>query len=123
MESCLVFFDKVSRRPTGDIAAVNMAGCWQVADERVRSVSLACGGASPMPLRLTEVETALTGAAIEAGLEPSVEEALQTLVAPIDDVRGSADYRRLLLRQLLRSQWLALRDEWAGGEGYGGDNG
>lgn len=123
VESCLVFFDKVSRRPTGDIAVVNMAGCWQLADGRVGSASLACGGASAIPLRLTEIEMALSGAPIEAALEPSVEEALQTLVDPIDDVRGSAAYRRLLLRQLLRSQWQALRDELAGGERHGGEDG
>ena len=105
------YFDKVCRRPTTDIAAVNMASSWQVVDNHVLAVSLACGGASAMPLRLTAIERALEGADLDHDIDPAIESVLQSLVTPISDIRGGAEYRRILVRQLLRAHWLALQSD------------
>jgi carbon-monoxide dehydrogenase medium subunit len=58
-------------------------------------VRVAAGAVAPIPLRLREVEAHLTGAALT---DPEVIARARALasaeVAPIDDIRATADYRR-----------------------------
>lgn len=104
-----VHFDKVSRRGTLDIAAVNAAGAWHIHAGRVARVALAVGGASPMPVRLAALEEALAGCPLGDDIEPLLREHLQPVIEPISDHRGSARYRRRLAQQLLLAQWVAVR--------------
>lgn len=86
-------FDKIVRVRM-DIALVSCAALLRVAAGRYAGVRIAMGSVAPRPLRLVEVETFLEGravgdaAAVEAGARASRE------VAPIDDLRTTADYRR-----------------------------
>jgi len=104
-----VQFDKVSRRPHTDIAVVNAATYWRVQDETVIDVRIAIGGASPMPVRLFALENDLKNIPITTDITPLVESHLQTAINPISDVRGSAQYRRLLARQLILAHWQQLQ--------------
>jgi xanthine dehydrogenase small subunit len=85
------WFWKVGTRAAQAIAKVVVAG---VGGPRPR---LAIGSVAPTVLRLTATERALAAGA-------SVAEAQQTLlseIAPIDDVRSTADYRRRVAANLL----------------------
>jgi len=118
-DQAFVYFDKVSRRVTTDIAVVNCAGCWQLESGRVRQVSLSIGGASPMPVRIKELEVALQGLSVdnsraEVEIKQLLGQHLQMHLAPISDVRGSAKYRRLLANQLVLAQWQALGESLRG---------
>lgn len=99
-----VLFEKVSRRKTTDIAAVNCTGRWTVGNGKVEAVSLALGGATVTPNRLTALEAKLRG----CSLAQTIDDVLSDMVlpiSPVSDHRGSAEYRRALARQLLLSQW------------------
>ncbi|MCP5162812.1 MAG: FAD binding domain-containing protein [Hahellaceae bacterium] len=103
-----IHFDKVSRRSTTDIAALNCAGCWHVENSRVTRVRLVIGGASPCPLRLPELEKQFIGLPPDA-LCPDPTPWLKAALSPRTDHRGSESYRFLLAKQLILAQWDALK--------------
>ena len=71
----------------------------------IASARIAVGACSPVARRLTALEAALVGRHIDDGLMSLVEETVSPALSPIDDARGSADYRReaacVLVRRLL----------------------
>lgn len=101
-------FEKVAHRDHLDIASVNCALQLELDGRRVRRALLAAGGVAPIPLRLREVEALLTGAELRTALVLEAARLAAASVAPIDDVRGSARYKRLLLRQLVLAGLLTL---------------
>ena len=95
-------FEKVSRREHLDIASVNSACLLRMIDGVVEEVHLSAGGVAPIPLCLEKCSAYLRGRELE---EATLTEAMRVAgdeTAPISDVRGSAEYKRLLLRRLLR---------------------
>jgi len=87
---------KVGTRRAQAISKVMMAGVRQG-----RAARLALGSVAPVPLRVPRTEHALAqGSSIaEAGRVLSSE------IAPIDDIRSSADYRRRVACNLLLRFW------------------
>jgi CO/xanthine dehydrogenase FAD-binding subunit len=86
------WFRKVGTRAAQAISKVVMAGV--VHDGATR---IALGSVAPVVVRATQTEAALSRGA-------SIEEAQRTLmseIAPIDDIRSSADYRRQVAANLL----------------------
>ena len=71
-----------------------------------RAARLAIGSCSAVPQRLPALEAALVGAAVADGCGPGRGRRISRSLAPIDDIRGSAAYRReaalALTRDLLR---------------------
>jgi len=72
---------------------------------RVARARIAVGACSPVAMRLPALEAALTGMTADEDLGRVVAPEHLSALAPIDDVRGSADYRRdtalTVLRRLL----------------------
>ena len=52
---------------------------------------------APVPLRLDAAESILVGSQLDAATIQRAEAAAQAAIAPISDLRSSADYRRRLL--------------------------
>ena len=101
-------FIKVSKRRELDISIV--AGAFRAdvdADGRVREARIAYGGVALTPRRARAAEAALEGSTIEEARE-AVAAALADEFQPIDDVRGSAAYRRGLV--------ISLWEKFASGE-------
>ena len=103
-----VHFEKVSKRPRLDIASVNSA-LWVLVDGTlIQEARLSAGGVAPIPRLLDKTSTYLAGRAVSAEtVRGAIASALEE-VAPIDDVRGSAAYKRLLLERLIIAHFLAL---------------
>ncbi len=94
-------FEKVSKRTHLDIASVNTACHMHVNDSgEIESIHLSAGGVAPFPKYLNDTCLFLTGKKITAGILKEAIEIINKEVAPISDARGTADYKRLLLRQL-----------------------
>lgn len=98
-----------------DMAKVSASAYLERSGGRVKSVRLAVGGAAPTPVRATAVEKALSGAAFSLTAVEEAAARVQASISPIDDVRSTAEYRRLMAPVLLRDALLAA---WrrAGGE-------
>jgi CO/xanthine dehydrogenase FAD-binding subunit len=75
-------------------------------DRRVSSARVAVGSCSAVAIRLAALESALQGHELHAGLAAIARAEHLDALAPIDDVRGTADYRRdaalTLVRRALR---------------------
>jgi xanthine dehydrogenase small subunit len=93
-------FEKVSKRTHLDIASVNSAIQIVMDGEKVKECYLSAGGVSPIPLFLTKTCEFLKGKTISQEILSKANSVLQDEISPISDVRGSREYKRLLLRQL-----------------------
>ena len=84
-------------------------------DGRVLEAAIAVGSCSVVAQRLSALETALAGLKPGKEIAEAVAAAGLDELAPIDDVRGSADYRREAAREIvLRALNRALGDTGAG---------
>jgi CO/xanthine dehydrogenase FAD-binding subunit len=118
-------FSKIGTR---NAMVISMAGLCLVVDEPGRTVRVALGSVAPTVIRASEAETYAASALSDAGAweEPNARlpqgaiEGFGELVAeathPIDDVRGTASYRKHACRVLAgRALSWALRDRAAAG--------
>ncbi len=101
-------FEKVCKRTYLDIASVNTAISLKVEDDLMNSAHVSAGGVSPIPLYLRETSEFLRGKEIKEKTITEANEIIQTEINPISDVRGSAEYKRLLLRQLFTAHFVEL---------------
>ena len=92
---------KVSRRRDLDIATITAAICVQVEDGRIEQAAIAVGGAGPTVRRLKRVEGWLIDRPCDEETFTRAGEVAVQEVSPWSDVRGSAEYRRQLVRSLL----------------------
>jgi xanthine dehydrogenase small subunit len=103
-------FEKVSKRTYLDIASVCSAAAIRIEGERIVEAHLAAGGVAPVPLYLAQASQALTGQTIGPEAVRQAVAAADQEIAPISDIRGSAEYKRLLLRQLIYAHCNRLLD-------------
>ncbi len=101
-------FEKVSKRITLDIASANTAVQISVSDNKITQIHLSAGGVAPMPLYMGKTCTFLRGKELTPRNIKSANEVLQSEISPISDVRGSAEYKRILLRQLYYAHFIKL---------------
>ena len=106
---------KHSTRRALDLAIVSTAVVMETGSDRayIQDIKIALGAIAPTPLRLKSVEEMLRQ---ELPEEPLLEQAAQkaaTEVSPITDLRASAEYRREMVRVLLKrgikSAWEELK--------------
>jgi carbon-monoxide dehydrogenase medium subunit len=81
-------------RTADDYATVAVAARGEVQDGTVRNLRVALGAAGPTPVHATAVEQALEGQQATPENIRRAAEAVAGQVDPLDDFRGSADYKR-----------------------------
>lgn len=99
--STRVGFQQFSRR-AGDFAVAMAAVALDVRGGRVAEARIALGGVSDRPVRAAGAEEALAGGPAEGGALAEAAEAAAREVDPLEDIHGSAEYRRDLVRVLTR---------------------
>ncbi len=107
-EPALFSFEKVSKRTHLDIASVNSAIRITMKDQNISECLLSAGGVSPVPLFLRKTGEFFAGKPVTEEIIMQANTVMQEEISPISDVRGSAEYKRLLLRQLLIAHFLRL---------------
>ena len=70
-------------------------------DGKIETAAVAVGSCSAVAQRLSRLEAALVGLKAGGEIARAVEAAGLDELAPIDDVRGSADYRRVAAREIV----------------------
>ncbi|WP_342129282.1 FAD binding domain-containing protein [Hydrogenophaga sp. OTU3427] len=98
-------------RVVGDYATASVAVCASASG----TWRVAIGGCGPTPLSHADVDQALGAARDEASLVRAAA-LLVELADPLDDVRGTADYRRRLIPRMLVSAVRQLDDEMGGAQ-------
>src|SRR5574341_2057251 len=93
---------KHSPREHMDIAVVGVGLAIQLRDSRCESARVALGAVAPIPLRARRAESELTGGPLTAERIDRAAKMAAEEAKPIDDVRGSAWYRRRMVEVLTR---------------------
>jgi carbon-monoxide dehydrogenase medium subunit len=88
-------------RVDGDYATLSVAALLALAGGKVAHVAVALGSAGPRPVRDRAAEQALVGKALGAEAIAAFAAALAGRCDPVEDVRGSAAYRRGLVPGLV----------------------
>jgi CO/xanthine dehydrogenase FAD-binding subunit len=96
-------FRKVGTRRAQAISKVVMAVSWRAhgTAEGWSDVRVALGSVAPTPIRAGGAEAALEGSRPTPEAADAAAEALAAELAPIDDVRSTADYRRMVAARML----------------------
>ena len=101
-------FEKVSKRKYLDIASANSAILIKTIGEKIEDIKVSGGGVWPFPLFLSKTSEFLKGKELTANTIKKAAKVLISEIAPIDDVRGKAEYKSLLLRQLFYAHFITL---------------
>lgn len=107
-EGSVQAFRKVGTREAQAISKVVVALAGRVEDGRISELRLAAGSVAATPVRLRAAEEAVLG--MDAGPEAAAlagRTAAQE-VAPIDDVRSTAEYRRFVLERVVRRMMMGM---------------
>ena len=107
-KNTLFNFEKVSKRTNLDIATVNSAISITVNKELIESAAISAGGVGPVPMYLQKTSSFLIGKQVTEGLIHKAIEIAQTEISPISDARGTKEYKKLLLGQLIKAHFITL---------------
>lgn len=106
--NCFFNFEKVSKRTHLDIASVNTAIYLQMNGEIIAEAGLSAGGVGPIPAYLALSSQFLKGKKITEQTIAHLLSIIQSEISPISDARGTAEYKRLLLQQLVKAHFIPL---------------
>jgi len=101
-------FEKVSKRTYLDIASVNSAFSIKVSGQFIEHVLFSAGGVAPFPKLMTMTGDFLKGKELNIETLDGALDILQSEISPISDIRGSKEYKRLLIRQLFFQHFIKL---------------
>jgi len=95
-------FEKVGLRKSQACAVASLAAALSLSEGgKIERARLAWGSVGPTVVRSAEVEEALLGRELEIQMLAEVARLVERAVSPIDDVRASAQYRRIVAGRLL----------------------
>jgi CO/xanthine dehydrogenase FAD-binding subunit len=98
----LQHFEKVGLRNAMACAVASLAALIRISPSgSIEAAHLAWGSVGPTVIRLPDIEAALVGHSFEPATLEAVIPSLRERLAPIDDVRASAAYRRQVAGNLL----------------------
>lgn len=110
-ENSFFNFEKVSKRTYLDIASVNSSMYLELSDGIIVEVHISAGGVAPIPLYLARTREFLLNKNISDEVIFDAAEIATSEISPISDARGSAEYKTLLLRQLILAHFIKLFPE------------
>jgi CO/xanthine dehydrogenase FAD-binding subunit len=105
------YLRKVGARRAMAISKVALACTALMHENAVREIRIAAASLAPFPARLRKTESALIGQTISTELIQKARQALLGDVQPIDDIRSTAAYRRVVAANLLEEFLSSLQQE------------
>jgi carbon-monoxide dehydrogenase medium subunit len=93
-------YDKFAR-VDGDYATASIAVVLAMTGASCSAIRVAVGACGPTPMRSPEADQLMIGTELEAPVLARAGQILAETIDPVDDVRGSAEYRRMLVPRLL----------------------
>ncbi|MEK6710770.1 MAG: xanthine dehydrogenase family protein subunit M [Nitrospinota bacterium] len=93
---------KLARRNAMAITVVGAAVVLRMKGGVCQEAGISLGSVNPTPIRCREAEKILAGRAVDLALAQRAAEACREASAPIDDIRASAEYRKLMCEVLPR---------------------
>ncbi|MDJ0924534.1 MAG: xanthine dehydrogenase family protein subunit M [Acidimicrobiia bacterium] len=113
-EDTVASYTKVSPRQAMDLAVVGVAVALERVDGKLVT-RIALGAVAPTPLRATAAEEYIHSAGrLDEATAAEAGRLAEEAVSPIDDVRGSARYRRAMVRRVVARDLLRLYERLDG---------
>ena len=112
-ESSIGVFEKLERTG-GDYAIASVACILLVDDDVCTEARVAIGACAPGPIRRQAAERLLEGPSLTDDKVRVAGKILANACDPVDDVRGSAEYRRLVVPRLVAKAITAARSDPGG---------
>lgn len=97
----VAFFEKLGPRKTQTISIGSVSFCGSLKEGRLSNVKIALGAVAPTIIRAPRTEEYLMSEPLTEALVLSASKIIIEECTPIDDIRGSADYRKKLIGNLL----------------------
>lgn len=85
---------KLGKRAAHILSIVNVAVSLKVEDGECKMARVALGSVAPIPIRAREVENKLKGRNLSEDVIQEASKLVLQDIAPISDVRASAEYRK-----------------------------
>ncbi|MDH3232595.1 MAG: xanthine dehydrogenase family protein subunit M [Alphaproteobacteria bacterium] len=104
-------YDKLVR-VEGDLCIASVALVLAMSEGRATALHLAIGGCGPGPVRLPEAEARLVEGALDDAAIADAGAMIADALDPPDDVRASADYRRLVVPRMVARALGAAKAEF-----------
>jgi CO/xanthine dehydrogenase FAD-binding subunit len=95
------YFRKVGTRQAQAISKVCLAAHARLEEGAVADLWIGLGSVAPVPLRARNAEAAIIGKPLSALPIAAARTALLEDISPIDDIRASAHYRRVVTQNVL----------------------
>lgn len=103
---------KIGKRGTDDISIVAAAFVIDLdSDNKIVHARLGYGGVAATPARAIEVENLLIGQPWTLDTIQQIKPALREAFTPLTDLRGSADYRKLLVANLFEKFFVEMEEQ------------
>ncbi len=103
-------FQRIGRRKGFTLSVVNAAVYVERAGDKVKEARIALGSVAPTPIRAPKVEAKLKGKQMSDNLIEEAAAGSVETAKPIDDIRGTAEYRKdmvgVLVKRAMREAWL-----------------
>lgn len=98
----LTGFEKIGLRKSLAISVASFCGLLKMsADRTVTQARFCWGSVAPTVVRFFDLEAALSGRKLDSALIQELAEEVKGRVSPIDDIRATAEYRRLVAANML----------------------
>ncbi len=94
-------FNEFSRR-AGDFAMSASLATYRLTDGRITDARVGVGGAEPSPRRIPEAEAALNGQVPGDAAFRAAADAASAAIDPLEDIQTTGEYRRDLVRAVVR---------------------
>jgi len=93
-------YARMTYRAWMDLAVVGVAARLDLNGDMCTGAAIALGGAAPTPILVPSASEVLVGSRVETGAIADAADRVAAAARPITDVRGSAEFRRNVIRPL-----------------------
>lgn len=102
-------FQRIGRRNGFCLSIVNCATYLERDGQKVNESRIALGSVGPTPMRIVDAEKVIKGKKFDEKMIAEAAAICMETIKPIDDIRGSADYRKdmtaVLVKRTLSTAW------------------
>ena len=102
---------KISKRFDDDISSVCAAFNLTIENKKIKNIKIAYGGMAAIPKRAIHCEKSLLNSPITEEIIDKAKEALEKDFSPINDMRASGKYRRIISKNLLEKCFIEIKEK------------
>jgi xanthine dehydrogenase small subunit len=102
---------KISKRFDDDISSVCAAFNLTIENKKIKNIKIAYGGMAAIPKRAKYCEKLLLNSPITQEIIDKAKNALEKDFAPINDMRASGQYRKMIAKNLLEKCFLEIKEK------------